>query len=376
MQSLSANKIKSVAQEAIITQIIKESAKKMFGLTLRLDNDLSNVARTINERIEDCNQTGQDFKNIIKPSVLLMLKNHSSNEVRKMIVQLLPESLLTHFMQDKSDVVRSHVAKRIDLMKLVEMHKKFPHDYLLTETYKKRMLIEAPKKEEKIQQIEKENNVNEIELSKTWYENQANNLLHQYGEFNTGVPRNIDRRWNPLAVKRFCASTKATSGVIIDEEKLQKAVDKLLNDLDDRRANPVTQFKAIKENLKKLTEQTQYNIMPMMPIIDEIKDYVDELLEISNQTRKFISMFDERFSVTKTKYKPTISQLCENIELNDFDVPTSAVVPRCFFDEDVDRAITLYSQKWNKINEDKNVTLTWYIDQKDSTKILFDVEKL
>jgi hypothetical protein len=116
--------------------------------------------------------------------------------------------------------------------------------------------------------------------------------------------------------------------------------------------------------------------MPMMPIIEGTKDYIDELLEISNQTHKFISMFDDRFAVTKTKYKPTISQLCENIELNDFNVPVSAIVPRCFFDEDVDRAITLYSQKWNKINEDKNVTLSWYVDQTDSTKILFDVEKI
>jgi hypothetical protein len=376
MQSLSANSIKSIAQEAIITQIIKESAKKMFGPTLRLDNDLTNVARSINERIEDYRQTGKDFISNIKPSILMMLKNHSSNEVRKMIVQLLPENLLVHFSQDKSDVVRSHVAKRIDIIKLVEMHKKFPRDYLLTETYNKRMLNEAPKKEEKVQQIEKEDNVNDVELSKTWYTNQANNLLHQYGEFNAGTPRSVDRRWNPLAVKRFCMSTKATSGVVIDEEKLQKAVDDLLDELDDRRANPATQFKAIKESLQRLTEQKQFDVMPMMPIIEETKDYVDELLEISNQTYKFISMFDERFSVVKERYTPTISQLCENIELNDFDVPVTAIVPRCFFDEDVDRAITLYSKKWNKINEDKNIILTWCIDQTDSSKILFDVEKL
>lgn len=381
--SLHANKLRHIAKDAITVKILKESAKKMFGPTFYCNDNIVDVCDKINEFLYECKTEGRIIENELKTSILLSLKDHSNVAVRKMVVQLLPESFLKKFYDDDSDVVRFYVAQRLSKKELLELKKRHPSDLMIETVLSEKKLsnnlepfelVEKDKADPdynsgKAQQLSTTKQVNDIELSDTWYETAARNILNQYGEFSYGTPRHVERHWNPLAVKRFCASTKATSGVVIDQQKLQDAVDAALEQYDDELESRCCNLAKIKESLQKSVRQQKIDSIPVLQIVEDV-DVVDKLLY---ESLNFREEFENLFKVEFKTYKPNIHELCECIELYDFSVPCSCVSPKSFIDESSDKAISKYVSRWNSLNESKNIRLTWNVS--DKNKVSFKVTK-
>lgn len=365
--SLNAKHLQSVAKNTIITKSIKELARKMFGPSFSsISDDIEVISKEINECIYECVNDGREFENLIKPSMLLMLENHASDDVRKMVVQLLPEELVKKFVNDKSDVVRFYVAQRVDHKTLQEMKRLYPRDQLLELVCSsKRITNEAVKKEEP-EKVELE----KADLSDVWYETQAQNILRQYGEFSHSVPRSIERHWNPLAVKRFCSATRATSGVVIDQERLQKAVDDALEKLDVEYASPIKSFKELKDALlDSLKEEKLYSTPVLIDFNEEqINESYSELTD-SN----IIKQFESKFNVQKYKFQPTFAQLCEHVELHNVLVPQSVDANSIQLDIEHENLFDRYTNAWNNIHESIGLKISW---SPNSDKIDFSVENI
>lgn len=382
---LQINKLRSIAKDTIFAKSLKESAKKMFGCTFQCNDTLKDVCETINEFLYECKTEGRIVENEFKTSLLLSLKDHSDETVRKVVAQLLPESFLKKFFDDRSDVVRYYVAQRLGKSDLLELKRRYPNDFMLQTVIvenKKSIniepfeLIEKDKVDPdynsgKAKQEKVVKQINDIELSDTWYETQAKNILMQYGEFSYGTPRHVERHWNPLAVKRYCDSIKATSGVVIDRIKLQNAVNKALLQYDDELLSSTNSLQKIKESLQQNINVDVANQIPTL-LIDEGLNKVESLL-VERDEKKFYNKFEDMFDVIKKKYKPNIHQLSECIELFDLTVPKYCSIPEGFVDEVTCKALNRYTSTWNSLNESKKIQLTWNVSNNDKCIVVFTV---
>jgi hypothetical protein len=357
-------------------QTLREEARKVFGPTMRVDGTPVALATRINDHLSYLEHTGADVDVRVKTSVLTALMKHPVAEVRKVAARLLPEKLALNMTQDRDAGVRATIARRMPAQIVKEMCKRYPNDdqlhTILSEAVEE-FDIHGDKR------LGDSAKTKTIELSEAWYEQQAQRILEDYNEFSSAMPRQIDRHWNPLAVRRYVDSVRATSGVTIDVERLQKAVDKLLEDLDDRREEnyEYRTMREVKASLKQLVNEDVSGARQVMPVISEAEeDVVKNLLNSQMSSHEYMRFFESIFRVRKANVPAAIRKyrLGEGIS-HDTLVPMKAYLPHGRLDEVTEHAIDRYVTAWSDAQKlvGEPLQLGWNADPGDTSVIGFDL---
>ena len=359
----------------------RQEIKKAFGSSIRLNESIVEISKSANKRLECLERSGGHV--IRMPTTLLVkLAKHNSPDVRELAARLLPERIVAKLANDKSSNVRAQVAKRTSLNVLSEMSNKFSNDDELQTIKRQRFLTEVFGDITPLNVDSKATGdvvkTQVLDLSDSWYKNQARKLLDDYGEF-TVTPVAIEKNWNPLAVKRFCDSMRLSNNVEIDQDKLQDAVDSLIDDLSKSREESYGfTMKEVKQQLRNQLEQETILETPVIPILsEEQENIVLNLLENSVTNVEYLRLFESIFSVKKSVVPSAIKKYHLGEGLNeDTLVPMKAIVPNSVIDENTELALDKYVKIWNSRQNlfGEAFKLNWQQDTMQNNQIGFDLE--
>lgn len=372
---------KKTMQETKEMTSFRRDVRNAFGPTMRIDGNIDELSRRVNQKLEILERSagGHDIK--LPTSTLVKLARHKSSNARQVAARLLPGKIAIKLANDRSPMVREQVAKRAPLHVLIEMSKKFPNDDQLQTIKRSRLLHESlgditplnqpsPATGDVVQSTT-------IELSDVWYEDQARKFLEDYGEF-TRTPVPVERHWNPLAVRRYCDSVKATSGVEIDQKKLLDAINKLLKELDELRSCCYGSMKEIRSFIKKQALINETLQTPVIPIFNEKQNnVVKSLLQNHCSNKEYVDLFERVFHVKKAAIPAAIRnyRLGEGI-YRSIQVPMKAQLPYQQLDVITENALDRYINAWNSQQSLLGIPLKlgWNIDSSDVSYVCFDLE--
>jgi len=301
--SLKLGTLQRVAQKAVdeasAHDALREEIKRVLGPAVITEGPIALVAERANEHLDVLNGMGKQLTNEFKTSLLLKFAEHMSPEARKLAARMLPNKFIGRMAGDKNRSVRLAVARRLPLNALKEMLKNFPGDDELRLIARSKRLqedgIAKPKVvdepfdmygEERLGDTVKQQQV--PELSDQWYDETAHKFIQDYGQ-------NIEGQWEAPVAHRFCSSTKATSGVEVDEAKLLKSIQKQLKEKDDR----ALKRNELKEIAKRLREEADSELLTESNIhmIGEETDAVTELVESGLMSTEYIEKMNVIFNV-------------------------------------------------------------------------------
>ena len=367
---VSLSELQKIVNQAVdaerLTESFRNEVNRVLGPAVIAEGKAKQIAEAANERIDVLEQTGRASRLSFDPSVTVKLIEHADYGVRKFAARTVPEKFLYKMTVDKNHAVRSAVARRIPLNAVSEMLKRFPKDDALHLIYKHRKINEAgiaqPKTVDEPFDMYGEKRLGTAakqdpgsELSETWYDSLAQKLVQDYG-------RTMDTGWQNAAVRRYCASSKATNGVVIDEIKLLDAVNELMEEKEDE----VLKNFSLKETLTWLNNQSQKE-SSVIPEVDLRADPVRELASRSLTPQQFIDevneLFDVRFNIT------------ESASLN-VKTPSSCRLPHGTEIRPVDeRVLDAYCKNWSTRRklQGESSRLDWSVDPRKIGKISFSV---
>lgn len=372
---------KQTMQESQVITALRREIREAFGPRMRIDGSIIELSTRVNERLETLERTGAPCDVKMSTSMLVKLAKHKSPVVRQVAARLLPERIAVKLAGDRDPGVREQVAKRAPVGTLVEMCKRFPKDDQLQTIKRERFLHEALGDVVELNQDSKATGdavrTQVVELSTSWYENQARKLLEDYGEF-TRTPVSIEHNWNPLAVRRYCESVKATSGVEIDQKKLQEAVDKMLQELEERRTCCYGSMKEVRNFLEKEANQDSLMETPMMPVVEEEQhDPLVSLLKNPATDAEYIKFFESMFRVKKADVPAAVRKyrLGEGVTSSTM-VPMKAYLPQGCLNVVTEQVLDRYVEAWNSQQAlvGEPLKLDWNADPSDSGCVGFDLE--
>ena len=204
-------------------EMLKRELQRVFGPSFVAKGRTAQVARAANERLDVLEGTGGFSRLGIGTTSLLRASEHHSAEVRRLAARLLPERFIRKFSCDFDANVRHAAAARLPVETLFEMARRDPSDSVIRGLIrqKHRGLIAEKKEADAPQEID-----TEAELSDTYYESLAERLLQDHG-------RQLEFGWEIAAVRQLARSMRASSGIVIDEERLLSLLDELINERDD-----------------------------------------------------------------------------------------------------------------------------------------------
>lgn len=289
----------TISEENAATEF-KAEIGRALGPVVVTEGKLAEVVASANDRLDVLDRTGRLGAIIFDPGITSRWATHVSPEVRKFVARVCPEKYLVKFGYDKSPEVRAAAAGRMSLNSIREMIKRFPKDDGLRAVLKRKKLLEAGVAKPEVKPLGtdpvagKERLGDAVkqscgpELTETWYDNQARKFMSEYG-------RNIEYAWEEGAVHRFCSSTKATSGVEIDEAKLLKAVKDLIKEKEDM----TLERNALKETLSYLQSQEEEDLLAEgnIPNMMEAVDPVEELLNAGHTGEQYLQAASKLFKV-------------------------------------------------------------------------------
>lgn len=295
--------VKSTIDEGKAIDVLKEEINRVFGPTVITEGKIENVAMAANDWLDVLDRTGRSRRLKFKPAATVSFLDYSHPEVRKFAARVVPEKFLSKMISDKNPEVRAAVASRVPLNAVREMIKRFPNDDQLRSILRTRKLHEAGLPKPEVQPMghdpvdgkERQGDVVRTqpgpELSEAWYHDHAMRFLDDYGH-------NIEYAWEELAVRRFCSSVKATSGVEIDEAKLLKSIKSLIKDKEDM----AMERNALKETLGWLESQEEQEDLRegLMPEISEDVDPVQGLFESDLSAEQFMQRAARLFSIQES----------------------------------------------------------------------------
>ena len=276
---------------------------RVLGPSVIIEGKLTDVVAAANDRLCVLERTGRAGGLSWEQRVTSTWISHPDVEVRKLAARTVPQRMLARLSADRSPGVRAIVARRVSLGALAEMIRRFPGDDQLRSVMRSRRVHEAglakPKQvpighdpvDGKKPMGKSSRTAEGPTLSEEWYHEQARNLMHEYGG-------NIEYAWEELAVHRFCASARATSGVEIDETKLLKRVKGLIKEKEDM----AMERDALRETMAWLDRQDEIEMLEenAIPHFNEARDPVDDLVYGGLTGEKYIEAASRLFSVQES----------------------------------------------------------------------------
>jgi hypothetical protein len=343
---------------------LRVEVKRVLGPIMDTDVKLDRLAETVNDRVNVLEMTGRTVHLGFKPSVVARYMDHVNPEVRTMAANLLPSNFLDKMKSDPHSSVRAAVARRLDVSVVKEMMRKFPSDDMLKNIYRKKHKqlnedgIPTPKNVDEPFDMYGEGPLGDAgkqaqipELSDAWYEEKAFKLIQDYG---TG----IDYNWEELAVHRFCASSKATSGVEIDEERLLKAVFDQIEEREDRVLE--------RDALKELASMLRSNDSLISESYEETVDPVAALVSENLSPSAFIEKASKLFNVQESRLPVGLKKHCLGIDSTKIEqtIPMKAKVPsrggiRAIDEQALDRFVECWNSRQERRGEP--VKIEWNV---------------
>lgn len=370
--------VNSTIDEAKAADELKAEIGRVLGPVVVTEGKLVEVVASANDRLTVLERTGRIGAIGFDPNITLKWATHVDPEMRKFVARVCPEKYLVKFGYDKSPEVRAAAASRMPLNAIKEMIKRFPKDDALRAIFRQKKLVEAGVKQPEKQPlghdpVEDKKRLGDAakaqlgpELSETWYVSQAQKLMCDYG-------RNIEHAWEETAVRRFCASVKATSGVEIDEAKLLKSVKDLVKEKEDM----AMERDALKETLDFLAKKEEEELLAegIIPDMTEAADPVEELVNSGLNGEQFLEAASKLFKVQQgmlpvgiRKYRLGEGSARQTL------VPVVGMLPHQNGFRAVDeRALDIFCEAWSKRQQlsGEPLRLEWTIHPTDVNKIGF-----
>lgn len=367
----------TISEENAASQL-KAEIGRVLGPVVVTEGKLAEVVASANDRLDVLDRTGRTGALAFDPSITNRWATHTDPEFRKFVARICPEHILAKFGRDQNPEVRAAAAGRMSLNAIREMIKRFPLDDGLRAVLRQKKLVEAglPKPEEKPlgkDPVDGKERLGDAvkqsdgpELSETWYDTQARRFVHEYG-------RNIEYSWEEGAVHRFCSSTKATSGVEIDEAKLLKAVKDLIKEKEDMSL----ERNALKETLDFLSKQEDDELLAegIIPDMTEAADPVEELLNARLTGEQFLEAATKLFKVQEgmlpmgiRKYRLGEGNARQTL------IPVIGMLPHKHGFRALDeRALDVFCEAWSKRQQlaGEPLRLEWTNHPTDLNKIGF-----
>ena len=368
---------KQVIKEERAIESLREEVARELGPSVITDVPVGEFALNVNEQLDVLECTKKISRVHVNPSVLHALLEHRNADVRKIVARLIPEKYVMKLVDDESSEVRTAVAKRIPLIDLRKMAAKYVDDSV-HHVYKNRRLHEA---DELLGGGEPELHLyddaplgdavktsSKPELSDTWYEQMARKLMHDYGHDN------IEYNWEEVICHRLCSSTKATSGVELDEEKLFKALKKVIADHEEFR---LEKHNAMVETVATLRHRAALDEEWIPFPGEEAPDPVRELAESKTAPSEYIEKMNEMFKIRESTIPAAIRKyrIGEGMS-KDTSVPMMAYLPHTHGLRSIDEgALDRYVKCWNERQSlnGEPITIDWVPNVTDANKVSFTV---
>jgi hypothetical protein len=367
MKMITVNELNRVVSKTISEEksidLLRVEISKVFGPPVNTDVRLEIMAEQANDRLDVMSRTGKSVRHQIKPSILMKFSDHPSDEVRRLVVRLLPESFIDRFASDRSHTVLHEVARRLPLREVKALVKRHRGDDELETIYRSRCIAESydePRAGERLKgKVSSGPAIDE--LSDAWYQNMAQQAMSDYGVEHGGP---IEISWDEIFAKRYCASLKATSGVEVDPERLWGAIQDIQKERDD--------LALLKNNLKDVAKK-------FMPESFNERATIIESLEGSNLGAKgFIDLFERAFKVKKSKvsgalYRHQISEGADGQLL----IPRAALIPgKARMTPAVERVVNRFVKSWNSLQTQRGegVRINWMPHPSNDQIITFSSE--
>lgn len=364
---LNLEQLQQIAQETILSKQVAPSFKadvtRVFGPSIVVENcSIETIASQILDLLEACDRSGKTIQSLQTQHCLQLLKQ-TTPKAKRLAARLSPIQLAQKLAFDKDVFVRCEVAKRTSLEQLNEMCNKFPRDELLQEIKEQRTLLEFDAKN-----LQKISNTPEPELSDAWYYQKARRIIDDYGELSYGLPRRVDRSWKIPAIKQFCNSLFASYHIEVDQNKLLKFVDDILEELDEDR---IPTLREIKQKLSSAAKQDVINESRIMPLLNEEDDSIQKLFKQRSNYSQFDSMFESVFKVQKTTLSGDLK-----LKMLQEGIVSKIIVPSKAFNEfglndKVESLVDTYVMHWNSLHENVVFKLNWQVDPTDTKTIIF-----
>ena len=342
--------VKDTLKEEKLTRLFVEELRRNLGPGVMVSNKIKEIASAANEQLDIMEASGRRIdRDVFKVSVVLEAASSEHSQVRKLAARLLPPRLGSKLVFDPVSSVRCAAAKGAPASLVVEAAKRYPKDDQLCLIARKKVLGEAglpaPKIEEEEFDLYGDARMGDAakltlqyageDFPDSWYERTARGLCHQYGG-------NLEANWEENAASNFCSHSYATSGVVIDRDKLLQSI-----------------YDCLEERENKLVEEghgadivahLDHEILreAFMPIIEEKEDPVADLLENNLSNMELIQKFESLFQVKKAHLPPGIKKyrVSEGFR-GDTQIPVKARVPGGFNSKS-ERVLDMYVSAWNK----------------------------
>jgi regulator of replication initiation timing len=358
---------------------LKGEIKRVLGPAVVTEGKLEEVAANANSWIDVLERTGRDGRFDFLSTVTTGFLDHRHPEVRKFAARVVPERFLGKLTTDNDSAVRAAVAQRVPLAAVREMMKRFKNDDQLRTIYRKRKLHEGGLAQPKVEPMGLDVPAPDAkrlgdaaktppgpELSEAWYNQHAHRFLHDFG-------RNIEYAWEPLAVRRFASSLKATSGVEIDEAKLLKTIKELIKEKEDL----AMERNALRETLTWLDKQANKEQLDesVLPELDEVDDPVRKLVNAGLTGEQYVEQAKVLFRVQESQLPRSIRKyrLGEgNTAI--VTVPCIGYMPSGKAFRAIDeRALDVFCESWTKRQQlvGEPIRLEWVQHPGDQSKVCF-----
>jgi len=341
---------KKTIKEEQKSATIRDEFFRVFGPPVMVSKNCERVAEVVNEQLDLFESSGRDVQHgAVKTSVLVEASISNSAVVRKVAARLLPVKMAARLLNDPSSSVRCAAAKRLSFDIVKETVKKFPNDDQLRSIARQKKLNEAglPKPKEVDEPFDMygeeplgdavKTKVSDKDLPDSWYERLAHKLCSSYGG-------NLEGNWEEVIATRVVASHYSTTGVKLDREKLLKSIFKCIKDREDA----VLGEGSLKSIAARLLKES-YLEDGVLPILEERKDPVADLLESNYSTAQYIDTAEKLFSIRKSSVPAGIKKyrLGEGHQVETL-VPVNGKIPGGSMTSIVEQALDRYVDSWNK----------------------------
>lgn len=374
--------VKEVLDEEVASQSLKAEIKRVFGPAVVVEGKLANVVAEANDWIDVLERTGRAGRFDFLSDISTRFLDHRDPEIRRFAARVVPEKYLGPLTHDNNSAVRAAVAARVPLPAVKKMMERFKNDDQLRVIYRARkQLTEAgiatpdtePLGTDPVEGAERMGDAAKTadgpDLSETWYLEQAHKLMIDYN-------RNIEHNWEPVAVRRFCSATRATSGVVIDETKLLKAIQQLEKEKEERSM----ERNALRETAEWLERQSRAKQLREAALPDFVApvDAVNRVLESGLSDAQIVEVASEVFKVQLMDLPRAIRKYCLG-ESNSrvIKVPCVGFLPsgRGFRALD-EQALDVFCEAWNNRQAlvGEPVRVSWFTHPGTIGKISFDVK--
>jgi len=380
VSNLTVKKLHKLVKQALVeekaVEALRAEVARVMGPAVVVECKLEQLAEAANDRMDVLERTGRDGRLSFNPSVTVRWLNHSHPEVRKFAARVVPARFLPKMMNDRSDVVRAAVARRLPLDSVKEMLKRFPHDDGVRTVLRQKRLDEAgipqPKVNNEPFDMYGSKKLGAAvkqspgpELSDIWYRQLAMKFMQDFGG-------NVEDAWEETTVRRYVASVKNTSLIELDEEKLLGAIKELIEERDEetlQRCSP------IKETLDWL--RSQEDILDESVFDEGPSDLVEALLSKNIDGQAFLEAANATFNVRSAEMTPALRKhaISEGTLCNRM-VPVVGYLPhRHGFRAIDERVLDKYCKVWNDRNSirGERLGLEWSTHPENDKKISFSI---